>query len=56
MSLVRTPSFLSRSASLFALAAVCGVLVGPGSEARAAEVQIGAELGHSVIDTKSSDR
>ncbi len=49
MSRVRTFS------SLIALAVLCGVLV-PGFEARAAEVQLGAELGHSAIDRKSRDR
>lgn len=56
MSPARTLSSLFGSASLFSLAALCGALLSAGSEARAAEVQIGAELGHSVIDTKSSDR
>lgn len=50
MSPVRTLS------SLFSLAALCGVFVAPGSEARAAEVQVGAELGHSAIDRKSGER
>jgi Ca-activated chloride channel family protein len=47
---------LFKSSSLVGLAALCGAFAFPDSEARAAEVQIGAELGHSVIDTKSSDR
>ncbi|HML44976.1 MAG TPA: VWA domain-containing protein, partial [Hyphomicrobium zavarzinii] len=42
--------------SLFGLAALCGAVAVPGLEARAAEMQLGAELGHSVIDTKSRDR
>lgn len=50
MSPVRTFS------SLLSLAALCGAFVAPGPEARAAEVQLGAELGHSVIHRKSGDR
>ena len=50
MSPVRTLS------SLFGLAALCGAVVSSGLEARAAEMQLGAELGHSVLDTKSRDR
>jgi Ca-activated chloride channel family protein len=46
MSPVRTLS------SLFALAAICGGFVSPASTARAAEVQLGAELGHSTITRK----
>lgn len=62
MSPVRTLSSLSSLAShfkltsLFGLAALCGAVASAGSEAQAAEVQIGAELGHTIIDTKSSDR
>lgn len=50
MSPVRTFS------SLFALAALSGAFLLPVSPARAAEVQIGAELGHSTIARKSNDR
>lgn len=50
MSVVRTFS------SLFALAALGGAFFLPASEARAAKVQIGAELGHSTINRKSNDR
>lgn len=49
MSVVRTLS------SLFGLAALCGFLF-PQTEARAAEIDLGAELGHSVIDRTSRDR
>lgn len=49
MSVVRTFS------SLFGLAALCGAFL-PLPVARAAEVELGAELGHSVIDRKSRDR
>lgn len=42
--------------SLFALAALCGAFVIPGAPARAAQVQLGAELGHAKIDRKSGDR
>lgn len=50
MSVVRTLS------SVCALAALCGAFVSAGSEARAAEVQLGAELGHSTIARKGGDR
>lgn len=50
MSSVRTFS------SLFALAALCGVFVLSGAPARAAQVQIGAELGQSKIDRKAGER
>jgi Ca-activated chloride channel family protein len=50
MSPVRTLS------SLFALAALCGAFVSPASTARAAEVELGAELGHSTIARKGGDR
>ncbi len=50
MSSVRTFS------SLFALAALCSVLAVPGAPAWAAQVQIGADLGHSTIDRKNGDR
>ena len=49
MSSVRTFS------SLFALAALCGAFAMP-APAQAAQVQIGADLGHSTIDRKSGDR
>ncbi|MCC7250614.1 VWA domain-containing protein [Hyphomicrobium sp.] len=42
--------------SLFALAAVCGAFLTPASQARAAELQLGAELGHSAIARKSGER
>jgi Ca-activated chloride channel family protein len=50
MSSVRTFS------SLFALAALCGAFALPASPAQAAQVQIGADLGHSTIDRKGGDR
>lgn len=50
MSVVRTFS------SLFAIAAFGGAVFLPASEVRAAEVQIGADLGHSTINRKSNDR
>ncbi len=50
MSSVRTFS------SLFALAALCGAFAMSGSPVQAAQVQIGAELGHAAIDRKTADR
>lgn len=50
MSSVRTFS------SLFALAALCGAFALPASPAQAAQVRIGADLGHSTIDRKGGDR
>ncbi|MGE3229202.1 MAG: VWA domain-containing protein [Hyphomicrobium sp.] len=47
--------FLS-SASFFALAALCGLLAWSGPAAQAAEVKLGAELGHSVIARKGGDK
>jgi len=41
--------------SFFGLAALCGAVAGSGA-ARAAEIELGAELGHSAIDTKSRER
>ena len=56
MSSVRTLSPLHALSSFLGLAAFCGALALPAVAARAAEVQIGAELGHSAIDRKSRDR
>jgi Ca-activated chloride channel family protein len=42
--------------SFFGFAAVCGALLPTGAPARASNVQLEADLGHSVIDTKSRDR
>jgi Ca-activated chloride channel family protein len=53
MSPVRTLSSLT---SLIALAAVCGAFTLVPGPASAAEVKLGAELGHSTIDRKSRDR
>lgn len=50
MSPVRTLS------SLCALAALCGGALPPTSQARAATVEVGAELGHAVIDRSSRER
>lgn len=50
MSPLRTRS------SLFALALFCGALVSQAPAGRAAELQLGAELGHSTIDRKGGDR
>lgn len=50
MSCVRTFS------SLFAFAALCGACLSLPSGARAAEIQVGAELGHGTILRKGGDR
>lgn len=50
MSSVRTLS------SLLALAALCGPCIAPGSPARAAGIELAAELGHSAIQVKGGDR
>ena len=49
-------SFVRTFSSLLALAAVGGVFLFSPSSARAAEVKIGAELGHSTIARKSTER
>jgi Ca-activated chloride channel family protein len=49
-------SFVRTFSSLFALAAVGGAFLFSPSSARAAEVKIGAELGHSTIARKSTER
>ena len=53
MSPVRTLSSLT---SVIALAAACGAFILAPGQVSAAEVKIGAELGHSAIARKSQDR
>ncbi|HEX2841482.1 vWA domain-containing protein [Hyphomicrobium sp.] len=55
MLVVRTFSSLFGLSSLTGLAAMCGVLL-PQPQARAAEIELGADLGHAVIERKSRDR
>jgi Ca-activated chloride channel family protein len=55
MSVVRTFSSRFGLSSFAGLAALCGAIL-PNPAARAAEIELGADLGHSVIDRKSRDR
>ena len=46
-------SFVRTRSSLFVLAALGGIFLAPNAPVRAAELQLGAELGHSTIARKS---